>query len=53
MRTSYDNVELAEVGPRMTLRLFEIRQGTLENKDGDVEWHLSQYTRTARKKSYL
>lgn len=53
VRTSYDNVELAEVGPRMTLRLFEIRQGTLENKDGDVEWHLSQYTRTARKKNYL
>lgn len=53
VRTGYDSVELAEVGPRMTLRPFEIRGGTLENKDGDVEWHLSQYTRTAKKKNYL
>lgn len=35
--TGYKSVELAEVGPRMTMRLFEIRGGTLENKDGDVE----------------
>lgn len=53
VRTGHASVELAEVGPRMTMRLFEIRQGTLENKDGDVEWHLNQYTRTSRKKDYL
>ncbi|RSL93394.1 hypothetical protein CEP52_013283 [Fusarium oligoseptatum] len=53
VRTGYDSVELAEVGPRMTMRVFEIRGGTLENKDGDVEWHLTQYTRTAKKKNYL
>ncbi|ATY66233.1 U3 small nucleolar ribonucleoprotein IMP4 [Cordyceps militaris CM01] len=53
VRTGFDSVELAEVGPRMTMRPFEIRAGTLENKDGDVEWHLSQYTRTAKKKNYL
>lgn len=53
VRTGYQSVELAEVGPRMTMRLFEIRQGTIENKDGDVEWHLNQYTRTSRKKDYL
>ncbi|TWU72202.1 snoRNA-binding rRNA-processing protein imp4 [Metarhizium rileyi] len=53
VRTGYDSVELAEVGPRMTMRPFEVRGGTLENKDGDVEWHLSQYTRTAKKKNYL
>ena len=53
VRTGYDSVELAEVGPRMTMRMFEIRGGTLENKDGDVEWHLTQYTRTAKKKNYL
>ena len=53
VRTGYQSVELAEVGPRMTMRLFEIRAGTLENKEGDVEWHMNQYTRTARKKDYL
>ncbi|KAK3722146.1 snoRNA-binding rRNA-processing protein imp4 [Vermiconidia calcicola] len=41
VKTGYQSVELAEVGPRMTMRLFEIRQGTAENKEGDVEWRLS------------
>ncbi|KAI9812864.1 MAG: snoRNA-binding rRNA-processing protein imp4 [Pycnora praestabilis] len=53
VKTGYQSVELAEVGPRMTLRLFEIRGGTLENKDGDVEWHMNQFTRTSKKKDYL
>ena len=30
VKTGYRDVELAEVGPRMTMRLFEIRGGTLE-----------------------
>lgn len=53
VRTGYQSVELAEVGPRMTMRLFEIRGGTLESKSGDTEWHMNQYTRTSRKKEYL
>ncbi|KAF2747214.1 Brix-domain-containing protein [Sporormia fimetaria CBS 119925] len=53
VKTGYQSVELAEVGPRMTMRLFEIRAGTLDNKDGDVEWHLNQFTRTSKKKDYL
>ncbi|KAK4180532.1 anticodon-binding protein [Triangularia setosa] len=53
VRTSYDSVELSEVGPRFTMRPFSITMGTLENKDADTEWHLSQYTRTSRKKSYF
>jgi U3 small nucleolar ribonucleoprotein protein IMP4 len=53
VKTGYQSVELAEVGPRMTMRLFEIRQGTADNKDGDVEWHMNQYTRTSKKKDYL
>ncbi|ORX97050.1 anticodon-binding protein [Clohesyomyces aquaticus] len=53
VKTGYQSVELAEVGPRMTMRLFEIRSGLLDNKEGDMEWHLNQYTRTGRKKDYL
>lgn len=54
VKTGYKDVELAEVGPRMTMRLFEIRGGTMEKgSGGDVEWALSQYTRTAKKKDYL
>ncbi|KAK7750922.1 snoRNA-binding rRNA-processing protein imp4 [Diatrype stigma] len=47
IRTGHDSVELSEVGPRLSMKLFEIRNGTLDNKDGDVEWHLNQYTRTS------
>ncbi|KAF3760557.1 hypothetical protein M406DRAFT_63767 [Cryphonectria parasitica EP155] len=53
VRTSYDSCELSEVGPRMSMRPFEIRGGSLDNKDGDAEWHLNQYTRTSKKKNYL
>jgi U3 small nucleolar ribonucleoprotein protein IMP4 len=54
VRTGYRDVELAEVGPRMTMRLFEIRGGTVgKGAGGDVEWALTQYTRTSRKKDYL
>lgn len=54
VKTGYRDVELAEVGPRMTMRLFEIKGGTLEKgAGGDVEWALSQFTRTSRKKDYL
>ncbi|OJJ49921.1 hypothetical protein ASPZODRAFT_22631 [Penicilliopsis zonata CBS 506.65] len=54
VKTGYRDVELAEVGPRMTMRLFEIRGGSLDkNSTGDVEWALTQYTRTSKKKDYL
>ncbi|KAI4146209.1 MAG: hypothetical protein LQ340_006006 [Diploschistes diacapsis] len=53
VRSSRDKVELAEVGPRMGMKLFEVRAGTLEDRDGDREWSLSQYTRTGKKKDYL
>lgn len=53
VKTGHQSVELAEVGPRMTMRLFEIRGGTLDNKEGDIEWHMNQYTRTSKKKEYL
>lgn len=54
VKTGYKDVELAEVGPRMTMRLFEIRGGTLEKgAGGEVEWALSQYMRTSKKKEYL
>ncbi|KAL9088114.1 MAG: hypothetical protein Q9159_003312 [Coniocarpon cinnabarinum] len=53
VRNGRQDVVLAEIGPRMTMRLFEVRSGTLAEKDGEKEWHLSSYTRTGRKKDYL
>lgn len=48
-----DGVEIAEVGPRFELKLFELRLGTLDNKDADVEWKLRRFVRTANRKDYL
>lgn len=48
-----DGVEIAEVGPRFEMRLYELRLGTLENKDADVEWALRRFVRTANRKDYL
>lgn len=48
-----DDVELSEVGPRMEMRLFEIRLGTLDNDDADVEWMLRRFVRTGSRKTYL
>ncbi|CAO3652675.1 unnamed protein product [Cunninghamella echinulata] len=46
-------VELAEVGPRFELRAYEIRLGTVDLTDADVEWQLSSFTRTAGKRIEL
>lgn len=48
-----EGVELAEVGPRFEMRLYELRLGTLDNKDADVEWQLRRFVRTAGRKDYL
>ncbi|VUC23347.1 unnamed protein product [Clonostachys rosea] len=53
VRTGYDQLELSEVGPRMTMRVYEIRNCTIDNKEGDIEWQYSHYTRTSRKKTHL
>ncbi|KZP01053.1 Brix-domain-containing protein [Calocera viscosa TUFC12733] len=51
--TSHRNVELAEVGPRFELKPYEIRLGTIEQKEAEREWVLTHYTRTARKRRQL
>ncbi|AMD19671.1 HCL480Wp [Eremothecium sinecaudum] len=48
-----EGVELAEVGPRFEMRLYELKLGTIENKDADVEWQLRRFVRTANRKDYL
>lgn len=48
VKTGSKQVELAEVGPRFEMRLFEIKLGTLEQEDADVEWRLRPYQRHRR-----
>ncbi|KDE08964.1 U3 small nucleolar ribonucleoprotein IMP4 [Microbotryum lychnidis-dioicae p1A1 Lamole] len=53
VKTSHKEVQLAEVGPRFEMRPYEIRQGTIEQVEADVEWVLRPYQRTARKRNQL
>ncbi|CDK26129.1 unnamed protein product [Kuraishia capsulata CBS 1993] len=48
-----EGVELSEVGPRFEMRLFEIKLGTLDDQDADVEWMLRRFVRTGNRKNYL
>lgn len=48
------DVELAEVGPRFQLKLYEIKLGTLDHADAaDTEWALRPYMNTAAKRRFL
>jgi len=46
-------VELDEVGPRFEMKLYQIRLGTLDQEDADIEWALRPFMRTSRKRQAL
>jgi len=46
-------VELQECGPRFELQLYQIKLGTLEQKDAENEWVLRPYMNTAKKRKVL
>ncbi|KAI9104994.1 anticodon-binding protein [Phlyctochytrium arcticum] len=46
-------VQLAEVGPRFELRLYEIKLGTVDIAEADTEWVYRPYQRTAKKRDFL
>jgi U3 small nucleolar ribonucleoprotein protein IMP4 len=48
VKTSGKEVELAEVGPRFDMRLYEIKLGTIEQTEADVEWRLKPFQRHKR-----
>jgi U3 small nucleolar ribonucleoprotein protein IMP4 len=48
-----DEVTLHEVGPRFEMRLYQIRLGTLEQKDAENEYVLRPYQNTATKRQTL
>lgn len=48
-----DGIELAEVGPRFEMKLYELKLGTIDNPDADMEWQYRAFVRTANRKDYL
>jgi U3 small nucleolar ribonucleoprotein protein IMP4 len=52
-KPTHDSVTLHEVGPRFEMRLYQIRLGTLEQKEADYEYVLRPYQNTASKRQVL
>jgi U3 small nucleolar ribonucleoprotein protein IMP4 len=52
-KTAHDEVALHEVGPRFEMKLYQIRLGTLEQKEADNEYVLRPYQNTAIKRQVL
>lgn len=52
-KASHDSVMLHEVGPRFEMRLYQIRLGTLEQKEADTEYVLRPYHNTATQRQVL
>jgi len=48
-----DAITLHEVGPRFEMRLYQIRLGTLDQKDADTEYVLRPFMNTASKRQML
>jgi len=47
------DVQLIEVGPRFTMRLYQIRLGTIDQKEAQNEWVLRPHFNTAWKRKAL
>ncbi|KAJ7376713.1 snoRNA-binding rRNA-processing protein imp4 [Desmophyllum pertusum] len=46
-------VELSEVGPRFEMKIYEIKLGTVDQNEADVEWRLRPYMNTSKKRKAL
>mmetsp|Transcript_816 Transcript_816/g.1308 ORF Transcript_816/g.1308 Transcript_816/m.1308 type:complete len:295 (-) Transcript_816:1461-2345(-) len=51
--TKKEHIELSEVGPRFEMQLYEIKLGTPDDKNAEVEWIRHTYTNTAKKRRLL
>jgi U3 small nucleolar ribonucleoprotein protein IMP4 len=52
-RQGPEKVALSEVGPRFEMRLYQLRLGTLDNKDAENEYVLRPYQNTSKKRKTL
>ncbi|KAG4103741.1 anticodon-binding protein [Neocallimastix lanati (nom. inval.)] len=47
------DIQLAEVGPRFEMKLYEIKLGTADITEADVEWTYRPYMNTTKKRDFL
>ncbi|ETO11884.1 hypothetical protein RFI_25493 [Reticulomyxa filosa] len=48
-----NEIELVEIGPRFTMRLYQIKLGTIDQKESPIEWVLRPYFNTSWKRKAL
>lgn len=52
-RNDPKQVDMQEVGPRFEMRPYEIKLGTIEQNEADIEWHYRPFMNTAKKRKYI
>lgn len=52
-RKEKGKIHLKEIGPRFELQLYEIKLGTIDQKDTETEWVLRPYMNTAGKRKAI
>ena len=52
-KSGMDKVALSEVGPRFEMRLYQLRLGTLDQKDAELEYVLRPFQNTSKKRKAL
>lgn len=52
-KTQIQDINLTELGPRFTMRLYQLKLGTLDMHEAEIEWILMPYLNTAKKRDVL
>ena len=52
-RTGGKDPVLAEIGPRFEMKLYQIKVGTIDQEEADVEFAARHFTNTAKKRKYI
>ncbi|WRX11521.1 Brix domain - like 3 [Theobroma cacao] len=47
------SVELKEIGPRFELRLYQIKLGTMDQSEAQIEWVIRPYMNTTKKRNFI
>ncbi|ESQ28999.1 hypothetical protein EUTSA_v10023618mg [Eutrema salsugineum] len=47
------SIELKELGPRFELQLYQLKLGTVDQDEADIEWVIRPYMNTAKKRQFI
>ncbi|XP_073037864.1 uncharacterized protein [Primulina eburnea] len=47
------SIELKEIGPRFEMRLYQVKLGTMEQDEAQIEWVIRPFMNTTKKRKFL